>query len=202
MGAGTGRVEDTAAMRILACADLHGRPDRIARVRALVSEHAPAVVLLPGDLTHGGRGEEALGLLEILPVPVLAVPGNMDGPRAVAEIVGRGALAGGTPVEIAGVTFGGPHATSRCDVLVTHEPPAGTLDVAYSGQHIGTRAVLDLVMQLRPRVLTCGHVHEAAGIERLGETLVINCTMGDGKTAGALIELGPEDTSARLLTDA
>jgi Icc-related predicted phosphoesterase len=189
-------------MRILACADLHGRPDRIARVRALVDEHAPAVVLLPGDLTHAGHGEDALDLLGGLGVPVLAVPGNMDGPRAVAEITGRGALGGATPVEIAGVTFGGPHAASHCDVLVTHEPPAGTLDRVYSGRHIGTRTVLELVTRLRPRVLTCGHVHEAGGIERLGDTLVVNCTMGDGKTAGALIELGPNDVSARLLTDA
>ncbi len=186
-------------MRILACADLHGRPERIARVRALVAEHAPAVVLLPGDLTHEGHGEDALDLLDALPVPVLAVAGNVDGPHAVAEIARRGGLAGADPVVIDGVSFGGPHVASACDVLVVHEPPLGTLDLARSGHHIGTRRVLDLVRLSHPRVLTCGHVHEAGGIERVGTTLVVNCTMGDGKTGGALIDLTAADVTARLL---
>jgi uncharacterized protein len=186
-------------MRILACADLHGHPDRISRVRALVGEHAPAVVLLPGDLTHAGRGEEALALLETLPVPVFAVPGNMDDSHAAAEITRLGSLGGEEPVVVDGVSFGGPRVRTACDVLVTHEPPAGVLDLAHNGRHIGTRTVLELLTRLRPRVLTCGHVHEAPGIERLGDTLVINCTMGDGKTGGALIDLTPETATARLL---
>ena len=186
-------------MRILACADLHGRPERTARVRTLATEHTPAVVLLPGDLTDAGHGEEALALLRTLPMPVLAVPGNMDDSHAVAEITRLGSLAGEEPVVIEDVSFGGPRVRTACDVLVTHEPPAGVLDLARSGRHIGTRAVLELLTRLRPRVLTCGHVHETPGIERFGETLVINCTMGDEKTGGALIEITPERVTARLL---
>ncbi len=186
-------------MRILACADLHGRPERIARVRELVAEHAPAVVLLPGDLTDTGHGEDALDLLGAFSVPVLAVAGNVDGLHAAAEIARRGGLAGPDPVVIDGVSFGGPRVTSACDVLVVHEPPAGTLDLARSGHRIGTRHVLDLVQRAHPRVLTCGHVHESAGIERVGATLVVNCTMGNGTTGGALIELTADDVAARLL---
>jgi len=186
-------------MRILACADLHGRPERIARVRALVAEHAPAVVLLPGDLSHAGSGEDALDLLTTLSVPVLAVPGNMDGPRAVAAISRHGGLLGPEPIVIDGVSFGGPHVTAPCDVLVTHEPPAGTLDRLWTGRHIGARAVRNILERLRPRILTCGHVHENPGIERVGETLVINCTMGDDRTAGALVEMSAGGVDARLL---
>jgi uncharacterized protein len=191
-------------MRILACADLHGYPERIARVRALAAEHTPEVIVLPGDLTHAGQGEEALALLHAFSVPVLAIPGNMDGPRAVAEITSNGSQNHGSllsvdPIVIGGISFGGPQVRVPCDVLVTHEPPAGTLDVAASGQHIGSRAVLDLVTRLRPRVLACGHVHESPGIERLGDTVVVNCTMGDGKIGGALIELTAGGGDARLL---
>ena len=186
-------------MRILACADQHGRPERIERVRALVAAHAPAVVLLPGDLTHAGGGEDALALLSTLPVPVLAVPGNMDGPRAVFQISQRGRLLGTEPVVIQGVSFGGPDVHTPCDVLVTHEPPLGTLDVASSGRHIGTQAVRDLVARLRPKVLTCGHVHESPGIARLEDTLVVNCTMGNDRSSGALIELAPDGATAHLL---
>lgn len=186
-------------MRILACADLHGHPERITRVRALVAEHTPDVLLLPGDLTHVDGGIDALTLLHTLTVPVLAVWGNMDGPRSVEEIQQHGQLMGPQPVTVGSVTFGGPNVTKRCDVLVTHEPPFGTLDVARLGRHIGSRAVLEIVERLRPRVLTCGHVHESPGITRLGDTLVVNCTMGDGKTGGALIEVRGEAVEARLL---
>lgn len=186
-------------MRILACADLHGRPERIARVRTLAAQHAPAVILLPGDLTHVGSGREALDLLQSLGVPVLAVPGNMDGPADAAQILGHGQLSGPEPVVLDGIVFGGPAVTRHVDVLVVHEPPLGTLDMLPSGRHIGSEQIRDLMIRLRPRALTCGHVHESPGIERVGDTLVVNCTMGDGKTAGALLEVTGEGVTARLL---
>ncbi|MDR7521930.1 MAG: metallophosphoesterase family protein [Armatimonadota bacterium] len=186
-------------MRILACADLHGKPERIARVRALVAEHAPDVLLLPGDLTHVDQGADALDLLRTLPIPVLAIPGNMDGSLALDAIRRHGGLAGPKPLVLQGISFGGPAATESCDVLVTHEPPQGTLDRVSMGKHAGSRRVLELLMRLRPRVLTCGHIHESPGIERVGGTLVVNCTMGDGKTGGALIEITGDRVDARLL---
>jgi hypothetical protein len=144
-------------------------------------------------------GQEALELLQTLPVPVLAVSGNMDDGQASAEIARSGRLGGRDPILIEGVSFGGPGAGRPCDVLVVHEPPEGTLDQVRTGKHIGSRAVLDLITRLHPRVVTCGHVHESPGIEHVGDTLVINCTMGDGKTAGALIELAGGNAMARLL---
>ncbi len=185
-------------IRILACGDLHGRRERIIRVRALVGELRPDVVVLPGDLTHAGSGLEALDLLG-LPLPVLAIPGNMDGPPEAARIRTLGKLDGLARVTIAGVSFGGPAVAGPCDVLVTHEPPSGILDTIPGGRHIGSAAVRELLDHLRPRLLLCGHVHESPGIEQAGGTLVINCTMGDGKTGGALIELTTSDVTARLL---
>lgn len=185
-------------MRILACADQHGRPDRIARVRALINELRPNVVVLPGDLTHAGGGIGALDLL-VLPLPVLAVPGNMDHATEAARIRTQGQLGGPDPVIIDGVLFGGPDVSRPCDVLVVHEPPRGILDAVPSGQHIGSTRVRDLVDRLHPRVMLCGHVHESPGVERHGNTLVVNCTMGDGKTGGAVIELTASDATARLV---
>ncbi|HEY6103780.1 MAG TPA: metallophosphoesterase [bacterium] len=186
-------------MRILACADLHGRPERIARVKSLVTEHAPGVVVLPGDLTHMGFGEDALNLLTSLPVRVLAVPGNMDAASAIAGIARGGGLEGTEPLLIDGISFGGPKADRGVDVLVVHEPPLGTLDRVSTGRHIGSQHVLTLLTRLRPRVITCGHVHESPGIARVGETVVVNCTMGDGRTGGALIEISAERVDARLV---
>lgn len=186
-------------MRILACADLHGHPERVARVRALVREHQPQVILLPGDLTHAGRGEEALTLLHAFSLPVLAIPGNMDAAAAVVAMRRHGTLLEGDPRIIDGVAFGGPDVEVPCDVLVVHEPPYRVLDRVPSGERIGSRVVRDRMLRLRPRLLACGHVHESPGVERVGDTLVVNCTMGDGKTGGALIEVTPAGVAARLL---
>lgn len=186
-------------MRILACADLHGHADRVARIRAVVREYQPQVILLPGDLTHAGRGEEALTLLHTLSLPVLAIPGNMDAAAAVIAMRRHGSLLEGAPRVIDGVAFGGPDADVPCDVLVVHEPPFGVLDVVRPGEHIGSRGVRDRMLRLRPRLLTCGHVHESPGVERVGDTLVVNCTMGDGRTGGAMIEVTPGGVTAHLL---
>ena len=84
-------------------------------------------------------------------------------------------------------------------MLVVHEPPYRVLDRVPSGERIGSRVVRDRVLRLRPRLLACGHVHESPGVERVGDTLVVNCTMGDGKTGGALIEVTPAGVTAHLL---
>jgi hypothetical protein len=100
---------------------------------------------------------------------------------------------------VAGITLR-PDVQEACDVLVTHEPPRGTLDVAFNGQHAGSERVRDMVMRFRPRVHTFGHIHESPGIVRLGGTLAVNCTMGDGKTGGVLIELTAAGATATMLS--
>ena len=76
-------------------------------------------------------------------------------------------------------------------VLVAHPPPLGVRDRALNRFHVGSRRLRELVLKRRPRVLICGHVHEQAGMDILGETLVVNCSMGRGG-GGALIHLEPD----------
>lgn len=188
-------------MKIYACADIHGFPERVQRVRELVQQLSPDVVILAGDLTHAGRGREALNLLNELTCPVVAIPGNMDPPfvaKTIAESRAKDVLT--AAVQIQGFTFCGPDAaTERCDVLVAHEPPYGVLDTIPSGRHIGSPKVARAVERLHPRVVVCGHVHESPGVARLGGTFVVNCTMGDGIHAGASIILGEEAVEVTLL---
>jgi len=188
-------------MKIYACADIHGFPERIERVRELVQQLSPDVVIIAGDLTHAGLGRDALGLLDELPCPVVAIPGNMDPPfvaKAIAESRAKNILT--ASVQIQGVTFCGPDAAvERCDILVAHEPPYGVLDTIPTGLHIGSPKVARAVEKLRPRVMVCGHVHESPGVARLGETIVVNCTMGDGIHRGASILLREEGVEVTLL---
>jgi Icc-related predicted phosphoesterase len=61
------------------------------------------------------------------------------------------------------------------DILIVHQPPFGTrCDVAYSGEHLGSRAIRDYVLRERPRLVLTGHIHESPAIDRLGGAVVIN----------------------------
>ena len=53
----------------------------------------------------------------------------------------------------------------RGSVLITHGPPAGTLDLVDERRHVGSEALRRLVDRRRPRLHLFGHIHQAFGIE-------------------------------------
>jgi len=59
------------------------------------------------------------------------------------------------------------------DVLVTHMPPRGMLDVA-DDIHWGSQSLLDRVRVVRPRVHVFGHIHDAYGSVSDGGTTFFN----------------------------
>lgn len=60
-------------------------------------------------------------------------------------------------------------------LAVIHTPPKGTgLDRLPSGASVGSAAVREFLLSAQPDVCVCGHIHEAAGEERLGKTHVLN----------------------------
>ena len=60
-------------------------------------------------------------------------------------------------------------------VLAAHDPPCNTAcDRTSDGRHVGSTAVRDFIEEYQPAVCLCGHIHESAGIQRLGRTLVAN----------------------------
>lgn len=66
------------------------------------------------------------------------------------------------------------------DVLVTHGPPFGVLDrVTYGGHSVGCEALLEALPRIAPRLHVFGHIHEAYGAVRRGETLHVNASICD-----------------------
>ncbi len=65
------------------------------------------------------------------------------------------------------------------DVLITHGPPYGILDRIYSGEkpHVGCEELLIAVRRVKPRIHAFGHIHEAYGQEKHGETLFVNAAV-------------------------
>ncbi|MCS6767784.1 MAG: metallophosphoesterase [Candidatus Nitrosocaldus sp.] len=60
-------------------------------------------------------------------------------------------------------------------VLLTHCPPYGVVDEPRQGMHVGSSAIAGYVMEERPMMHFCGHIHEQGGREgTLGGTRVVN----------------------------
>jgi Icc-related predicted phosphoesterase len=60
-------------------------------------------------------------------------------------------------------------------VFVCHYPPAGTcVDLRDSGRHAGSEYVRDFIIEHQPILAVTGHVHEAVGVGRLGDTTLVN----------------------------
>ncbi len=61
------------------------------------------------------------------------------------------------------------------DVFVSHPPPYNTkLDVISTGEHVGSLEVRQFVENIKPKLCICGHIHEASGIDNIGETILVN----------------------------
>jgi len=205
-------------MRIYAVSDIHGRAERISKIRANVMEYAPDVLVVAGDIASYRGHRLVLSRLNELGLPVLAVRGNADWPSVDRQLEALPRIQSLHLKEtiLKGVAFTGVSGTipvpfrSRLrlierrvleqmvslvtghSVLVTHPPPWGTLDEVLGRFHAGCRGLRGIVVKKQPRMLICGHIHEQSGTARLGKTLVVNCNMG-GARGGAMIDLDTDD---------
>jgi Icc-related predicted phosphoesterase len=60
-------------------------------------------------------------------------------------------------------------------VLVSHCPPKNTkLDAVHFGGHAGSTPVRNFVEKFKPALVISGHIHEAKGIDSIGETTLVN----------------------------
>lgn len=188
-------------MRILAFSDLHRDLGQAAQLVAMAAE-ADAVIGA-GDFASVHEGlEETMEALASIEKPTVLVPGNNETADALRDAAarwsaatvlhGEGATIGG--VEFYGLGAGIPvtpwdwsfdlddaaatQQLAACPegaVLVLHSPPQGHCDASGDGTHFGSEALLRAILQKRPRLAVCGHIHESWGCEsRIGETPVRN----------------------------
>jgi len=145
-----------------------------------------------------------LAPLVSLSLPLLFVPGNCDPPSLIGlEIEGTRCLHGTCEIyeDMAFIGVGGglisPFQTifemtekqimdvlaqgfrqvqkRRWLVLVSHHPPKNTkLDMVYAGEHVGSASVRQFIEEKKPSIVFCGHVHEARGVDQIGDTIIVN----------------------------
>ncbi|MBQ5490785.1 MAG: metallophosphoesterase family protein [Treponema sp.] len=66
-------------------------------------------------------------------------------------------------------------------IMIMHNPPKDTkCDTVPGGIHVGGPLSAELIKKIQPLAVITGHIHESAGIDKIGNTTVIN--------PGALLE--------------
>ena len=135
---------------------------------------------------------------------VLAVAGNMDSPAIDERLVELGVSINGRGEVIDDVGIGGVSAAplsslqtpyeldddeierraaaafeairgARVRIFCPHAPPHDTqCDLLRSGEHVGSVVVRRVVEGEQPDVVFCGHIHEARGVDVVGEARIVN----------------------------
>lgn len=94
----------------------------------------------------------------------------------------------GSPVspDLIGMAFGKDRETgmeehwklipTSTDILITHTPPQGILDVSRTGRSLGCEYLRSRLKVIQPKVHVFGHIHASYGQLKLGETHFINAT--------------------------
>lgn len=193
-------------MRLLLFSDLH--VDVVATRKLAERAKPDDIAVCAGDLANCRRQlTRCLDILRNLTCPLILVPGNNESfdelqsacegwPQTwvlhktgttVREIRFFG-LGGGIPTTPFGAwSFDltedeADAALAACestDVLVTHSPPRGIVDVNSHGKCLGSVSIRRAIARIQPKLLVCGHIHASAGQQaQCGPTTVINAGPG------------------------
>jgi len=204
-------------MKFLCFSDLHRDSDA---ARQLVHNSQGVDVLIgAGDFANRHQGlADTLDILAEIEKPTVLVPGNGETTEELREATSSwpsATVLHGQGCEIDGVVFwgvgGGIPVTpfgdwsydfdedqarqllSGCPsggVLVVHSPPLDTVDLDTGGQVRGSEAIRDCVLQCKPKLVVCGHIHSDWGKQvELGPSRILNAG-----PRGVLIEIPSFDS--------
>jgi Icc-related predicted phosphoesterase len=65
------------------------------------------------------------------------------------------------------------------DIIVCHGPPYGAGDKTRFGEHVGSRALYKRILEVRPKLVVCGHIHPSYGVHNLDGIPVVNAALVD-----------------------
>ncbi len=176
------------ARLILHVSDIHCR---LHNLELLIEKYAGRVeaLFLSGDIECNGGLVKALSRAG----KVFAVTGNMDDQYIARLLRDNGFNVEGEVLDIgdyyvAGISGREPvNSVERVErlleeygelkkplIVLAHHPPHGVVDKTFLRVHAGLYEARRLVEKYRPLLYLCGHIHEARGYARLGDTLVVN----------------------------
>jgi len=63
------------------------------------------------------------------------------------------------------------------DVLITHGPAYGILDYAPIGGHVGCEELYRKIVEVKPKIHVCGHIHDGYGQKTMGGIEFLNASV-------------------------
>jgi Icc-related predicted phosphoesterase len=191
-------------MVIIALADIHGRVDYFGSACETLGKADLVLVAGDlTNFGGAGKAKKIVQELRLCNECIYAISGNCDLPAVDGYLTKEEVNLDCNCVEVDGVKFVGVSGSSSgCKifshkpdeerfvksfeviegqisndsfVLVTHQPAWGTsLDVAGSGHHAGSRAIRSFIESSNPLLAISAHIHESPGLDRIGETVIVN----------------------------
>lgn len=191
-------------MEILCASDLHGDFETLARICGAVRDFDALVIAGDlTNFSSAKIAMHMVGELRPNVEDLLMVPGNCELEESLRLYSDLGISLHGVGRVIGDVGFfgvGGSNITpfntplefgednirrflnagyedvkdSKTKILVSHAPPFEAVDKTPLGVSVGCRAVRDFVEDSDVRLVLCGHIHEAKGEGKIGETEVVN----------------------------
>jgi Icc-related predicted phosphoesterase len=192
-------------MRLLCITDIHGEVRRFEKILAAEPRADLLIIGgdftnfgKPPEVDH------LLNLAQAHTPQVLAVGGNCDSREIDQLLIERGVSLHTRGVRIGDIGFFGLSAMppwrgnmyefpeedldrflaasfaqvegSPKYIMVPHCPPRNSVvDRSGSGANVGSTAVRNWVDKVKPILVICGHIHEARGQAKIGDTVVVNC---------------------------
>jgi uncharacterized protein len=191
-------------MRIIAFGDIHDRTDNIAKVERLSDADCVIITGDLTNFGGVERARKVIETVSRHNPNLYAQPGNMDLRQVEGYVDELGINIHSKGVIIQGVGFfgvGGSNYTPfntpteyteeeikefilkgyeeikhvELKVLVSHTPPYNTkVDIVGGGQHVGSVSVREFIEKYQPQVCLTGHIHEAVGEDKIGNTIILN----------------------------
>jgi Icc-related predicted phosphoesterase len=67
------------------------------------------------------------------------------------------------------------------DILITHGPAYGILDYAPIGGHVGCEELYRKIVEVKPKIHVCGHIHDSYGQKTMGGIEFLNASVLDDR---------------------
>jgi uncharacterized protein len=191
-------------MNIIALSDIHGTLKYLpATGKELAKADLVMIAGDITHFGQWEEAEQIISQIRTYNQHILAVPGNCDKFGVDEYLASEGINLSRNYVKIDGITFCGLGGSLPCPghtpnemgeqdfaesleelshqestdgriVLMTHQPAVETAVDTVGDMHSGSAAVRDFIEKNKPVLAISGHIHEAAGTDRIGPTTLVN----------------------------
>ena len=191
-------------VRILSISDIHGAADIINNAESIYKQVDFIIISGDITNFGGKKEAEAvINKIRKFNKNVYAVSGNCDNKEVEEYLNDENINLNGRVTDLNGVKILGFNAslTTPCNtpseyapeyynnlsdyysdnypsegpvILLSHQPPYGTLCDSVGDMHVGCKSLADFIKKYQPLACFCGHIHEADGIDQIGNTYIMN----------------------------